>query len=559
MSAILFHGTILTMDNDYAGPDVAPEAVLVEGERITGVGSLDELRRRAPKDVDEVVLGDRVLMPGLIEPHSHPTVTAILLGSSVVDIRPVVIDTAEGVWNAIKNAIDQKPDRVFANGWDPLLQTGLEQPTQASLDEVAGETPLVILHNSGHTAYFNSAAARVAGIDDSTKDPPGASFSRDGSGRLTGHANEAAAVGKVIGPALADAQKDFPQLFADYVRQVNKRGVTTMGELAFDPSSQPGLDAVRKSGDLTLRLRLYETSRPGASASVPRDNGDDLVTQIGIKIWADGSPWTGNIATSFPYLNTPATKTMGLEKDHHGEANYSGDELVDLIRQYAGDGWQLSCHVHGDRAIDEVLDVYEQMIGEFDLHDHRFRLEHVGAMTPEQFERAARLGVTASIFVDHVYYWGDVLVDDLFGDEHGSRWTDAASAFAAGVHPSFHNDGFVTPLEPFRNMATAITRLSKSGRHLDGADGVTIDEALAAHTTNAAYQLFAGDIIGSITPGKYADLVIVDRDPRAIGPETLPEVVVERTYLAGQLVFDRATTAATANASTLSVGTENRR
>ena len=94
-------------------------------------------------------------------------------------------------------------------------------------------------------------------------------------------------------------------------------------------------------------------------------------------------------------------------------------------------------------------------------------------------------------------------------------------------------------------MATAITRLSKSGRHLGGAGGVTIDQALAAHTTNAAYQLFAEEIIGSITPGKYADLVILDRDPRAIDPQALPEIVVERTYLAGQLVFDRSGTPST--------------
>lgn len=529
------------MDEEYAGAG----ALLVEGERITAVGSLDDLRRQSPGDVCEVDLGDRVLLPGFIEPHSHPTVTAVLLGPSVIDIRPVVIDSADAVWSAITDALGRKPERVLANGWDPLLQTGLEQPTLAGLDDVAGDIPLVILHNSGHTAYFNSAAAQQAGLDDSTADPLGAFFSRDASGHLTGQANEAGAVQQVIGPALKDSQKNFQKLFADYVRQVNACGVTTMADLAFDPSSRAGLDGVRNAGRLTLRLRLYEASRPGAEASVSRENGDDLITQIGIKTWADGSPWTGNIATSFPYLNTPATKTMGLEEDHYGQANYSHDQLLVLARQYVGDGWQLSCHVHGDRAVDMVLDVYEQMIDEFELKDHRFRLEHVGAMTPQQFQRAARLDVTASIFVDHLYYWGDVLVDDLFGKDHGSRWTDAAAAFSAGVHPSFHNDGFVTPLEPLRNMATAITRLSKSGRHLGGAGGVTIDQALAAHTTNAAYQLFAEEIIGSITPGKYADLVILDRDPRAIDPQALPEIVVERTYLAGQLVFDRSGTPST--------------
>lgn len=196
----------------------------------------------------------------------------------------------------------------------------------------------------------------------------------------------------------------------------------------------------------------------------------------------------------------------------------------------------MACHVHGDLSVDDVLDAWEQVIGEFGLEDHRFRLEHVGAMTPEQFERAGKLGATASVFVDHVYYWGDVLVEDLFGPEHGARWADARAAFDSGLRPTFHNDGSSTPLEPFQNMATAITRLSRSGRHLDGAEGVTL--AQAAHTTNAAHQLFAEDIIGSITPGKYADLIIVDRDPRSVtDPAEWADIRVEQTYLGGSLVF----------------------
>ena len=534
MSALLFRGTILTMDDDFAGP----EAVLVVGDKISAVGSLQELRSLAPAETHEVDLGNRALLPGLIEPHSHPTATCILLGPDVVDIRPVVVTSADEVWKRITDALAKKPVSVLASGWDPLLQTGLENPTMATLDELAGDIPLVIFHNSGHTAYFNLAAAKRSGIDSSTPDPSGASFSRDDDGELSGRANETAAVARLLGPALQSSQDKFPELLVRHLSHANSRGVTTMAELAFEDSSRAGLQAIRDAGKLSVRLRLYETSSPGAKASTTLDNGDDLLRQIGIKTWADGSPWVGNIATSFPYLNTEATKVMGLGHDHYGQPNYDRDQLVELARQYVGEGWQLACHVHGDLSVDDVLDAWEQVINEFDLTDHRFRLEHVGAMTPKQFERAARLGVTASLFIDHVFYWGDVLVDDLFGPEHGSRWTDARAAFDAGLRPTFHNDGSVTPLEPFQNMATAITRLSRSGRHLDGAEGVTLDQALAAHTTNAAHQLFAEDLIGSITPGKYADLIVVDRDPRGLDDlSDIADIQVEQTYLGGALVF----------------------
>lgn len=534
MTATLFYGAIVTMDE--AHPD--PQAVLVVGDTMSAVGPLEELRDKAPTETQEVDLGDRALLPGLIEPHSHPTATCILLGPDVVDIRSVIVTSADEVWGKITGALANGSGSVLASGWDPLLQTGLENPTMASLDELAGGIPLVIFHNSGHTAYFNSAAAERSGVDSATPDPSGASFSRDEAGELTGRANETAAVGRISGPALASSQAEFPDLLVQHLRHANSRGVTTMAELAFEESSRAGLQAIRDAGKLSVRLRLYETSSPGARASTTLDNGDDLLRQIGIKTWADGSPWVGNIATSFPYLNTEATAVMGLGRDHYGQPNYDRDQLVELARQYVGEGWQLACHVHGDLSVDDVLDAWEQVIEEFGLTDHRFRLEHVGAMTPAQFERAATLGVSASLFIDHVYYWGDVLVDDLFGPEHGSRWTDAKAAFDAGLRPTFHNDGSVTPLEPFRNMATAITRLSRSGRRLDGAEGVTLDQALAAHTTNAAHQLFADESIGSITPGKYADLIVVDRDPRRLDdPADIAQIQVEQTYLAGALVF----------------------
>jgi predicted amidohydrolase YtcJ len=204
----------------------------------------------------------------------------------------------------------------------------------------------------------------------------------------------------------------------------------------------------------------------------------------------------------------------------------------------------LACHAHGDRAIDMVLDCWEAMLERSPRHDHRLRLEHVGTMTAEQFQRAARLGVTASFLIDHVYYWGDTLVDDLFGVERGAAWANTRAAIDAGMRISLHNDGTVTPAEPLRNLAVAITRTSRTGRILNPDEAITLDEALRAQTLDAAWQLQADDIVGSLEVGKYADLVVLSADPYSVDPAELPSLTVEATYLAGEQVYERQATAA---------------
>lgn len=531
MTTTYLTGRFVRTDVDLARPPA--EAMLVVDGRIVALGDRDDVT--APPGARIVDLGEGWTIPGLIEPHGHPSQAAVQLCDAVVDIRPVVVPGADEVWALIRAALAQRPDGVLANGWDPLLQKGLVTPTLVALDEAAGETPLLILHNSGHSVYFNSAAARAAGVDRNTPDPVGASFGRDVDGELTGVAYEAAAVMRLVGPVLAALQPRMPALLADHLSTLRARGVTTVADLTWERRFDAVANGLRDAGRLPVRLRTYEMSGLGDRASTPLDNGDAWVRQVGVKVWCDGSPWIGNIATSFPYLDTPATRALGLEPGHVGGANYTTQELLDTGARYAGEGWQLACHAHGDLAVDATLGAYEQLIGRFGLSDHRFRIEHAGLMTPAQFRRAAELGVTTSLFVDHITYWGDVLVDDLFG-ARGAAWADAGSAFAAGICATFHNDGTVTPCEPLRNMAVAETRTSRTGRHLDGGLGVTRADALRAHTANAAWQLRSEHEIGALAPGLLADLAVLDVDPRTADPERLAGARVLATAVGGDLV-----------------------
>jgi predicted amidohydrolase YtcJ len=340
-------------------------------------------------------------------------------------------------------------------------------------------------------------------------------------------------VEQVLAPMLALAGAHMPRLLTEHLRDVAARGITTVSDLSWNPELSPVVEALHAGGAMPVRLRWYAMSRPGGEVAPRGDDADPVFRQVGVKTWSDGSPWIGNIATSFPYLDTQATRDLGLEPHHIGQANYTAEQLLAIAEPCAAAGWQLACHVHGDRAIDATLDVYARIIEEHGLTDHRFRLEHCGAMTPAQFARAADLGVTVSLFVDHITYWGEVLVEDLFGPEHGGAWTDAGAAFAAGHRVTFHNDGWVTPNEPFRNMAVAETRTTLRGYRMPGGTAVTRQQALHAHTGNAAWQLLSDHEVGALAPGLFADFIVLDRDPVTVPAEELAETRVRATYVGG--------------------------
>ncbi len=292
--------------------------------------------------------------------------------------------------------------------------------------------------------------------------------------------------------------------------------------------------------DFPVRLRVYEVGTPELAADADhRPDGsapiEALFGQTGMKLWACGSPWQGNIATSFAYLDTSATRAMGLEPHHRGGLNYTPEQIRELATGFNRQGWQLACHVHGDLGVDAVLDAYEAALKDTPRQDHRLHLEHCGAMTSEQFDRAARLGVTVSLFIQHVYYWGDVLVDGLFGPEYGAAWMAARSALDNGLRVSFHNDGFVTPADPLGNIATAVTRRARgSGRVLAPEQRIAVDEAIRAQTLDAAWQVQLEREISSLEVGKRADLVVLSADPRKVDPDAIGDIEVRATFLGGR-------------------------
>ncbi len=527
---LVISGTVLTVDD--AQPTA--EAIAVSDGRIVAVGSRADVESWIGPETQTLDTGDGCVMPGLVEAHGHPLMEAIVLSDRMVDIRPVTMSDADDVVAAIRSEVATRgAEGAFFVGWDALLQTGLPDPTLAWLNETAPETPLVIIHNSGHKAFFNTAAAAVAGITRDTPDPKGSKYGHDANGDLDGTAEESAAVFSLLNAAIDPGA--YPAMLRAELGRLNRAGLTTCSEMAFDGAFRPVLEQMRD--ELTVRLRVYEMSNPTMATDMTPTNGDDMFRQVGIKIWWDGSPWIGNIDLSFPYLDTDATRSIGVTPGSCGHANYTREQLVEIVNAYFPKGWPMSCHVQGDAGVDPILDIYEDALRRWPRDDHRLRLEHVGAISDAQLQRAHDLGVTCSIFVDQIHYWGDIIVDGLFGTEHGNRWMPCGSAVKTGMRISLHNDPPVTPEEPLRNISVAATRTAPSGRVIGPEQRITVEQAIKAQTIDAAYQLFADDIIGSLEVGKYGDMVVLSADPRAVPPEDIADLEVRATFLAGKQVY----------------------
>jgi predicted amidohydrolase YtcJ len=527
---LVLTGIVLTVNEQQP----TAEAIAVSDGRIVAVGTRAEVEGWIGPETKTVDLDGTCVMPGLVEAHGHPLMEAIVLSDRMVDIRPVTLPNADDVVAAIKaETVKRGAEGAYLNGWDPLLQRGLPEPTLEWLNGVAPDSPLVIIHNSGHKAFFNTAAAQKAGVTRDTPDPKGARYGHDADGELDGTAEETGAVFSLLTGAIEPS--DYPAMLHAELRRLNSVGLTTCSEMAFEPAFRPVLEQLRN--DLTVRLRVYEVSNEAMTTDQTPVNGDDLLRQVGIKIWVDGSPWIGNIDLSFPYLDTDDVRTIGVVPGSCGHANYTREQLTEIVDTYFPKGWPMACHVQGDAGVDTILDIYEDVLRKHPRDDHRLRLEHVGAIRDEQLRRAHDLGVTCSIFVDQIHYWGDIIVDGLFGPEHGTRWMPCNSALQTGMRISLHNDPPVTPEEPLRNISVAATRVAPSGRVIGPEERITVEQAIRAQTIDAAWQLFSDDIIGSLEVGKYADMVVLSADPRAVPPEQIADLEIKATYLAGRQVY----------------------
>jgi predicted amidohydrolase YtcJ len=535
--------TIITMDATAARADAV--AIDTTSGTIAAVGTLEACQHLAP-GAQVRDLGDTVLMPGFIDPHSHPLLGGIVTQEPAYWISPhrgyAGFAEVEKLWRKLDAELPAGQP-VLCNGLDRLLQ-GAPELTNTQLDTYFPKRPALILDNSGHEVYFNSAVITLNGWADGKPpaDPVGSRFGRNADGTSNGRAYETAAIVAAATKTMKAAVPHPLLSGARWYALMARNGVTATTEHTYDSSLLAGYIALAGATDCPLRLALYHMSiDPTCGEKLITPIPEELLWKQGIKLWADGSPWVGTIAASFPYLDNETTRRAQIPLGPAGETmlNYPRSKLDEILAQHAPEGWQMAFHVNGDVGLDVVLDAYERALAAYRLAgtDHRWRLEHCGAGRGDQFARAARMGVAVSLLPAQFIYWGDLLDGTMFAPEIGSQWVRAGDAVRSGASVSFHNDGCVSPPIPLLNVQAMVTRRTASGRIHAANQAVTLHDAFRAHTVNAAYQIGRDHDLGSIEVGKCADFVELSADPFMVDVNKLTDVVkVQGTWRGGRRI-----------------------
>ncbi len=540
---VLSGGDIITMDKE------RPSAshVAVHGERILAVGDRQDVMPHQRWFTRQIDLNGQTLLPGMIEPHSHPIAAAVL--SQWLDVSGFTYPKSEDVYEALIKEVAATPkgQAIFAFGLDAILTPDLVLPNRDLLDEIAPDNPVLILSQIMHTAWFNTAAMRAAGVDDTVQDPKGGHFERFDDGRLNGVVHEEAMKLLLVNSEANWWDKiqqalSVRQAFIDQYGDYSKAGLTSITALGAVPMFDGYFGflehiATRRGAPVRTFMAPLSTEVDKTHYTPDYRNGKFRVA--GVKFHLDGSPWTGGMATAEPYLENEFTlDTLKMPRDNLGILKYSDDEFIAQFAEYHDQGWQIAVHSHGERAHSLVLDAIERAQARNPRSDARHRMEHLGLFTREDMQRANRLGVTPSFFVDHIYYFGPTIRDRLLGAERADRFMPLAWANQEFEQVSLHMDTPATPIEPWRMLKTATTRIPRfANTPLNTAQLMTRQNALEALTIDAAYQLHADHEIGSIEVGKYADFTLLNKNPLSTPAQAWDQIRSTGTWLAGQAVL----------------------
>jgi predicted amidohydrolase YtcJ len=534
MSATVILGNVFTCDRRV--PRAA--AVGIEHGRIRAVGGEEEVRSALGRDVTVIDAGSRTVLPGLIDPHNHLLATAESLAS--VNARfPVVADPA-GLVSAVADAAERTPDGrwIRAFGMDHAKYPGERLPTRAELDDATSVHPVVVYHVSGHWALVNFAALAARGITDDVPDPPGGSFERDEAGRLTGLCRDTAM--DLILPVSVDIGchgpnfhteaplGDLVALLGPACQEYLRAGLTTVCDPQVTRREMSAYREARLQGMLALRTvcmplsnQIDELDAIGLAGPF----GDEWLRIGAMKLYADGTLIGGTAWFTEPY---------GREGEFTGTTYWRPEQLAELVSRAHAGGWQVGIHTQGDAAMQMTLDAIGGALREHPRHDTRHRIEHCGYPTPEQIGQIAELGIIPVNQPTFLFDSGDEFLRRL--GERAERLQPIREELESGVLPVLSSDSFVASLRPLDTIANAVRRETRDGRPIGADQRMTVEEAVHAHTIDAAASLRMEHLVGSLEPGKLGDVTVLDGDLFSVQPDAIAAMPVWRTVLHGDVV-----------------------
>jgi predicted amidohydrolase YtcJ len=525
---IFRNGPILTIDPATAGA----EAVAIQGNRITRIGSLDDVLSEVGPGTRTIDLGGRALLPGLNDNHNHPISFGQAL--SQIDASPVAAPTLASLQDAFrKRAAEQPNGWLVARGYDDSRLDIHRHPTRYELDEATGDRPAYLVRTCGHLAVANSAALRASGVTADTPDPVGGQIDRDEHGEPIGLLRETAM--KLVSDQIpAPNSSDMKDFLRAAGKRFNEFGITSVGEAAVSNSHQfSAYQELARDGELPMRtftMMLIDDTLDELEQLGLQTGFGDAWFRIGpAKVFQDGSGGGRTAAMTTEYRNDPGNKGITI---------YDQQGLNERFTRANAAGFQMAAHAIGDRAISMILTAYETALATNPRPDARPRIEHCGMCTQKHLDRMKAIGALAIPQPSFVHYLGDSYLEN-FTEEQLAMSYPGRSWFDQGIVAVGSSDVPVVSCDPFVNLRAAVTRLTQDGQFMGRNQAVTIDEALRMFTINGAYASFEETIKGSITEGKLADLTVLSADPRSVAPEELHTLRAELTMIDGKVVFER--------------------
>jgi predicted amidohydrolase YtcJ len=535
---VLRRATVLTVDAD----DSVAEALAVRDGVIVAVGTDADVEPLIGPGTRVLDLPGRTVVPGFVDSHTHNvhvgefrySFRQLNLAAELVPSLPQVLALVGERAHAARPG-----EWIGGRNFDPNGMDERRWPTRRELDAVAPDHPVVLTIRGGHACVANSRALALAGIGRDTPDPEGGVIERDERGEPNGVLRDVTAIREAPPPAtLAELKEGLGTIHDMYVRL----GITSVHDAGATPrpESYRAYREVVEEGRWKVRayLMIYRDFALANDLGLRTGFGNDRLRVGAVKMFMDGSIQCFTCAFREPYLSRPTRGWEGLR--------YSQEAANEAVAEAHRLGWQVAIHAQGDHGITVAVNALEHAMREHPRPDPRHRIEHALCPSPEDLKRMQALRIVPNFFVFHPWFWGDQHIHDFIGRERADRMVPVRTAIDLGLRPCAHSDcpvctpdDPVWPSNPLWGMACAVTRRTRSGADIGPGERITAREALRMYTLNGAHASFEERIKGSLEVGKLADVVVLGGNPLTTEPWAIKDLVVEKTIIGGETVFDR--------------------
>lgn len=516
----------------FTGIDNQPfvEALAAAEGKILATGTEKQIKKYIRPETRVILLKGGVAIPGLIDAHTHFASG----GQSLITLSFRGVNSVETVQKMVAEKIKELPPGtpVFGREYDHTLFPEQKWPSKEDLDKVAPNNPVIIRRVDGHSAWVNSLALKLSGIDKKTKDPFGGEIVRDSkTGEPTGILKEAAMGLLKVRPTIQSTPEQDILRALDHARQLGLTGVHAdvgLKELEI-------YKKIRDEGKLTLRVYAWlpiEEIDECLKQGIRQGQGDEFLKIGFLKAFIDGTLGSGTALMFEPFSDEPSKS---------GLAQYPEEEFYKLLEKAYANDFQVGVHAIGDKGVNWVLNAVEKAQKKYGKKDLRFRIEHAQIIKPEDFPRFRELGVIASMQPTHCTT--DMRFCERRVGKERSRYAYAwRSLLNNGAILAFGSDWPVEPLDPRRGLYSAITRKNIEFDYPEGGwfpeQKLTLAEAIKYFTWGSAYASFEENLKGTLEPGKLADITIFGRDIFNVEPREILSAPIAYTIVGGKVVFE---------------------